>query len=318
MANKYLQAAERVLEKNSRMMSVGEIWDQIQKEKIPLESDGKTPWASLGASLYTNAKKNDGKFFSQGNRPKVFGLKVKKYSSAVILPQSNPKPIVSKDNERVLHPLLSAFVHSNGHFEAYTKTIYHEKSNREKAGLNKWIHPDIVGVYFPFNGYKKETLELLEILQSNTYKLFSFELKWELLADNYKEYYFQAVSNSSWAHEGYLVAPKIDMDIIPDLERLGNAFGIGIIKLDVIHPQESELLVPARTRSIIDSDTLDMLVEKNDDFKIFVDRVLKNKKTNEVTETNYDKILTDEDLSRYITEHNKIFQEKGLINKDYF
>ena len=173
---------------------------------------------------------------------------------------------------------------------------------KHKQAVHKYLCQIIENLKVPMN---VDTL-LKKIIKENE------------LTYNYKEYYFQAVSNSSWAHEGYLVAPKIDMDIIPDLERLGNAFGIGIIKLDVIRPQESELLVPARTRSIIDSDTLDMLVEKNDDFKIFVDRVLKNKKTNEVTETNYDKILSDEDLSRYITEHNKIFQEKGLINKDYF
>ena len=51
---------------------------------------------------------------------------------------------------------------------------------------------------------------------------------------NLREYYFQAVSNSSWANEGYIVALGIDEDdsFLAELKRLNNAFGIGVIKLN--------------------------------------------------------------------------------------
>ena len=51
---------------------------------------------------------------------------------------------------------------------------------------------------------------------------------------NLREYYFQAVSNSSWANEGYSVALDIDEDdsFLAELKRLNNAFGIGVIKLN--------------------------------------------------------------------------------------
>ena len=52
---------------------------------------------------------------------------------------------------------------------------------------------------------------------------------------NYREFFFQAVSNSSWANEGYLVAAEIiqDDELLSELECLSIAFGIGIIQLDI-------------------------------------------------------------------------------------
>lgn len=68
-----------------------------------------------------------------------------------------------------------------------------------------------MGIYFSFeDNYKKETLHFQEQLKINNYKIFSFELKLKLKFENLKEAYFQAVSNSSWVNEGYLVASDID------------------------------------------------------------------------------------------------------------
>src|SRR5262249_42218166 len=62
-------------------------------------------------------------------------------------------------------------------------------------------------------------------------RLFSFELKKQVDRINYREYFFQAVSNSSWAHEGYLVTCAVQQqdDLLSELERLSASFGIGII-----------------------------------------------------------------------------------------
>lgn len=46
---------------------------------------------------------------------------------------------------------------------------------------------------------------------------------------------FQAVSNSSWANEGYLVVlQEIDSEVLSELRRLNQSFGIGVIKLEKI------------------------------------------------------------------------------------
>jgi hypothetical protein len=63
--------------------------------------------------------------------------------------------------------------------------------------------------------------------------VFSFELKKSLSFGNLREAFFQAVSNSSWANEGYLVAAEIsqDEDFLSELRRLSSSFGIGVVQL---------------------------------------------------------------------------------------
>jgi hypothetical protein len=92
------------------------------------------------------------------------------------------------------------------------KTVFHENSAKASKGQNEWLHPDLVGVYFPFRDYKSETLEMQSHMSITSIKLFSFELKISLSFVNLRQSYFQAVSNSSWANEGYLVALNIDDD----------------------------------------------------------------------------------------------------------
>jgi hypothetical protein len=49
----------------------------------------------------------------------------------------------------------------------------------------------------------------------DTLKLTSYEIKKEIKTDSeLKEYYFQAVSNSSWANYGYLVAFEVGDNLI--------------------------------------------------------------------------------------------------------
>ena len=53
-------------------------------------------------------------------------------------------------------------------------------------------------------------------------KIYSFEMKKYLSIANLREYYFQAVSNSSWANEGYLVALNIDKNDKELMELIGS------------------------------------------------------------------------------------------------
>jgi len=82
-------------------------------------------------------------------------------------------------------------------------------------------------------------------------KIFSFEIKKHLDFGNYKEYFFQAVSNSSWANEGYLAALSVPQDgeFREALQKLSQSFGIGIILLDAAnlsHPQRNHNVTVVR------------------------------------------------------------------------
>ena len=121
---------------------------------------------------------------------------------------------------------------------------------------------------------------------------------------NLREYYFQAVSNSSWAHEGYLVALNIseDTDLIDEIRRLNNAFGIGVIRLNQEHFMQSEILFSAKERDSLDWDTVNRLVAENTDFRKFLDDLMEDITVGKVKST-YDKIFTDEeDAQKYFKE----------------
>jgi hypothetical protein len=96
-------------------------------------------------------------------------------------------------------------------------------------------------------------------------KLFSFELKRELSFSNLREAFFQAVSNSTWAHEAYLASADIstDEDFRDELRRLSTSFGIGIIALDIEDADSSAILIPAKERPSLDWDTLNKLAKMN-------------------------------------------------------
>ena len=81
-------------------------------------------------------------------------------------------------------------------------------------------------------------------------KLYSYEVKRELNFSNLRESYFQAVSNSSWANEGYLVAAEIDSDdeFLDEIKMLSNYFGIGLIKLNINSPDSSEIIYLAKQK----------------------------------------------------------------------
>lgn len=92
-------------------------------------------------------------------------------------------------------------------------------------------------------------------------------MKRDLNFANLRENYFQAVSNLSWANEGYLVT--LNIDETEELRRLTNAFGVGIIKLNAENIEESEILFQARFNETLDWNTINRLSEDNGDFKSF-------------------------------------------------
>lgn len=148
--------------------------------------------------------------------------------------------------------------------------------------------------------WSTEIFELNRIADNNLLKLYSFELKKSISRANYREAYFQAVSNSSWAHEGYLVTSEIkeDEDLLAELERLNQAFGIGIIELELNDIDASKVLFSAKPKKQLDWETMDKLVDTNSDFKKFVQDVRIDLESKRIHRSEYDKI--EEDIEKYI------------------
>lgn len=303
-----------VFEKVKKPMTPEEVWEKAVEFSFDkkLGSSGKTPAATVGARLYVDAKEKAEKstFVQVSKRPSRFLLRSLNISGSEIKREIEKKENAelkqnneSDFNERDLHPLLVKYVYSNPHFNCYTKTIYQENSVKKVKGANEWLHPDLVGVYFPFKDYSKETMKLQTSLNVNSIKLFSFEMKKNIDYSNLRQYFFQAVSNSSWANEGYLVCLKIDEDpnFKNELQRLSNAFGIGIIKLNPESISESEIICNARYNENIDWDTLERLSEDNPDFNKFISDLTEDIALGKVKST-YDKVITDDKFENYLKE----------------
>ena len=298
--------AEKVLQEEKRPLSPNEIWQLAVAKGYnkQLNSVGKTPQQTLYTVIYVDAKRNPTtKFYKAGESPARYFLKELKASvgeatieAAVQQPdKSLPAPYDYKESD--LHPFLAYFGHIQ--FDAFTKTIRHQNSKKTEFG--EWVHPDMIGVHFPFNDWSAEVLDITAATGNRGVKFFSFELKKQLSFSNLREAFFQAVSNSSWANESYLVAAEIseDPDFSSELSRLSTSFGIGIIRLDLEAPENSDVLFPARERTQVDWDTVNKLT-MNKDVKQLLVRVKNDLNNKEVIKEQYDAILTPEDLAKLI------------------
>lgn len=330
----YLSLAYEVLKSANAPMEMYEIWEVAQDLGLDkrLKSIGKTPTATLGALMYVDIRdKADSKFMQVSSRPSTFWLRARESelkaldsniesnsvesnsAESSISHKSHNAPESSDRgfNERDLHPLLVKYLHDSNDFGGlFCKTIYHEKTPKSTKGKDKWIHPDMVGVHFPFKDYTSHTLHLLKNIAKPSHKIYAFELKVRLDFSNLKESYFQAVSNSSFANEGYLVVfESIEKEVRAELERLNASFGIGVIQLDS-EVLESEVILRSRFREL-DIDTLDVLARKNSDFEEFIlnlNEEIVIGKEDRINRKKYDKILENEELERYI-------KQKGIVKK---
>ncbi|EDO8305284.1 HrgA protein [Campylobacter jejuni] len=300
----YKELIIEVLKQTKKPLNVSEIWQKALEKGLDkkLSSIGQTPTQTIWNRLLTD-KIN---FLKTSIKPTTFWLKERENELLKLDNKNeitNEKQEKNKFHERDLHPLLVKFLYENLDFNLNCKTIYHEQSKKGKGGEDKWNYPDIVGVYFPYDDYEKETITLLENIKQNSYKLFSFELKIALNFSNLKECYFQAVSNSSRANEGYLVVlQEIDSEVLSELRRLNQSFGIGVIKLEK-DISNSQILISAKEKEL-DIQTLNMLINKNPNFKEFIDDINKQIKVGKEAkiQANFDEIKSDEEMEKYLKE----------------
>lgn len=303
----FLDFARDVLEVAPNPLTFMEIWAAGQKQGFVsrLAINGKTPWQTLGARLYVDIRDNCATpFMKVGKNPSRFWLLSRKdqLTEEDLTKATRVTPEIAElkpsFHERELHPLLAYFAFTNAGFnrgrQVYTKTIFHERSKH--ATLSEWVHPDMVGFYVPIDDWEGTVLELNKATDKTALRFYSFEVKKQLDRSNYREYFFQAVSNSSWAHEGYLVACGVQQeDVSPELARLSASFGIGVILLDLSDLDSSRVLYPARVRDYLDWETINKLCEQNDDFRSFVDDVQRDYAGKKIHASEYDSILKDPD-----------------------
>jgi hypothetical protein len=303
----FKQLAAAVLADTKIPMTTLEIWAEARLRGLDrkLRSSGKTPTQTLSSDLHKATKDGTAsEFIKVGARPRRYWLATRKSELEIaqrgIAEEVPPDPTTSHDParpnrallERELHPLLAWFAdrHMDG---VLVKTIQHERSKKKSFG--EWVHPDLVGVLFPEKWLENAHATRLSSKLTSLCRLYSFELKTSLDLGNLRESFFQAVSNSSWAHESYLVASKINKepDFREELERLCEAFRIGVIAIPEDDVEgSSEILIPAHRKSVVDWTTVDKLAEMNEDFAQFLKNVAGDLQTG-IHPKEYDTVLDD-------------------------
>lgn len=256
-----------------------EIYNHIIKNSYSVFK-GETPTGTVSGYLSDFIKYGDTRVRRIKLADKNYGYYLTKNEPDISIDTSTPEIDTAKPakvekaktfDERDLHILLSTYLKNIG---AYAKTIFHEQSTFGKDSNQTWTHPDMVGIRF-LNLTTKASQNFLKVVNRvDTFKLSSYELKKEIYYDSdLKKAFFQAVSNSSWANYGYLVAFEYSDNLIEEMERLNQSFGIGIIKLHS-NPYQSKVLFQPQHRDL-DFRTIDKLCKINKEFEKFIEQTEK-------------------------------------------
>ncbi|GAA8329409.1 COG2958 family protein [Helicobacter pylori] len=278
-----IQIIQSVLEAIKEPIKVTEIYDKAKElfEEGKIENmfdyGGETPHQSVSASIYTALNKGEElPFFKAREKPTLIALK-SAVKELVLNAEKPSTPSVKIAHERDLHPFLTYMAFDNENLKCYTKTIFHEGSLKSPKGMDRWLYPDMVGVRFLHAELSNENLiAFSKKFDTLPVKLVSFELKKEISVHNCRECYFQAISNSSWANEGYLVGHHInthDLKLMGLLKRLHASFGIGVIDLRT-DEDKSAILLNAKYKEKIDYTVALELSEKNEKFSGFLKSVV--------------------------------------------
>ncbi|WP_120833586.1 COG2958 family protein [Helicobacter pylori] len=270
---------QSVLEVIKEPISPRRIYDKAKElfEKGEIESmfdyRGEMPHERVSDSIYAALSNGEElPFLKTQENPVLIALKDAP-KEPVLNAQKSSVPGAKIMHERGLHPFLTYMAIHNENLKCYTKTIFHEGSSKSPKGMDRWLYPDMVGVRFLHAELSNENLiAFSKKFDTLPVKLVSFELKKEISVNNCRECYFQAISNSSWANEGYLVGHHIDthnpklMDL---LKRLHASFGIGVIDLRT-DEDKSAILLNAKYKEKIDYTVALELSEKNEEFSGFL------------------------------------------------
>ncbi|AQP98775.1 HrgA protein [Pseudoalteromonas aliena] len=275
--------------------------DYRDKRQNPRFADEKAFISQVVAEIGSQKDqivKNDAHVFWQDKpRPRVYWYNPDKVVGE-ILPEidegEDDTPEVlnvaeSSFSEHDLYPILIDYLKTE--LNLYCQRIDEKRSkNSRGSGGNQWLHPDIVAM----QPVDKEWNELIRSCvkqgAGQSVRLWSFEVKKELTGSNARKSFFQAVSNSSWANEGYLVATSIsDSSVEQELRMLSALHGIGVILLNPENPSESEMMLPAKSRAEVDWQSVNRILVENADFKDYIELVSTYYQTGRVRSRDWNK-----------------------------
>ncbi|MFU7500631.1 MAG: hypothetical protein ACJBCI_02915 [Candidatus Tisiphia sp.] len=197
---------------------------------------------------------------------------------------------LSNIKEKEVYLKLSEFLWDE--LSIYNMTINDKlSSNRSGTNANKWLYPDLVGMEAMTKGWAEPIKDCVKQYADIKAKLWSFEVKVKINHSNVRESFFQALSNSSWAHYGYLVAFSLveskDSNTSRELEILSARHGIGFILLNINESEKGRILIPAKERLEIDWNMANRLVKENSDFEHFIKEVTSFYKTGETKRSDW-------------------------------
>lgn len=276
------EAILKSLEDINGLTNYMEVYENIVKNKYYDFGLAKTPAATISALLGDFIRTGDSRvkrIKQQGGTYSYYLTKNEQNIGIDVLTGATEtknvtvKPIEKTKiyDERDLHKLLSSYLKNTG---IYSKTIFHEQSTYGKDSNQIWSHPDMVGIRFLNLQSKASQTFLKAINRVDTFKLSSYEIKKEINSDSeLKKAFFQAVSNSSWANYGYLVAFEFSDSLSDEMERLNQSFGIGVIELNA-NPYKSRVLFQPKEKDL-DFKTIDKLCIINKEFEKFIEQTEK-------------------------------------------
>lgn len=274
----------KVLASKKSPLSQGEILEAILKDPLSKECEElnrvDVPLSAVARQLTK---------YSSGASPILVKVEARKYQLV-----NKDIPIQSQSREIDFHPALVNFAFQR--FNAYCKTVNAVKILKKRNNtINKWANPDIVGIdpaLLKFNNLLQSEVEKLGMFSAKVLQFYSFELKVKIDKTNLTEAYFQAVSNSSWANFGYLVVGdlNLDNDFVSNLVRLNNGYGIGVIHVNLQNPVNSQIIVSARQREVVDLNFINFLSGINKDFYNLIQNSGKIIKYKNIDLKNFDKI----------------------------
>lgn len=200
-----------------------------------------------------------------------------------------PEYLTTAFSEQDLYPILIEYLKIE--LGLYSQRIDERRSKNTRGTKgNHWLHPDIVAMQPMDTEWNPLIQDCVKLGAGQRARLWSFEVKKELSRSNARTSFFQAVSNSSWANEGYLVATKIsDNATEKELRMLSALHGIGVILLNVGNPTESDMMLPSKSRSEVDWESVNRILQENDDFKNYIDLVSTYYQTGKVRTRDWNK-----------------------------
>jgi len=327
------EAVFKSLEDINELTNYIHVFENIVSKKYYNFGESKTPTATVSAilgQLIRNGDTRVKRVKMPGNTYNYYLTKNESNINIETLTEAvpNTKAHIERGTEKIktyeerdLHKLLSTYLNSK---KIYSKTIYHEQSKSGVDSNQIWTHPDMVGFQFLKLDTKVSQNFRKAVNTIDTFKISSYELKREINSDaELKKAFFQAVSNSSWANFGYLVALEFSSTLYEEMQRLNDAFGIGIIKLNS-YPYQSEVLHTPKRRDL-DFKTIDKLCKMNQEFQQFIEHCEKLMTAEERYVTGTEKELndfcdkyfvTDTEIENYCKEKNIPTEEWQIFKVD--